>query len=137
MHNHPTPTLLGGERYLERAAKTSLRFNQNTGVMDGTVFREVLTALQHEGTVNATIAAWATALDARMHNRQKSWARQRFPCVTFLSAGRTFFPPSTLPHPSLFFFLLCVCVCVWGGVGGYVCVWMLNVVSLFRCGRVS
>jgi hypothetical protein len=65
--------------YLERAAKTSLRFNQNTGVMDGTVFREVLHALKAEGSLNATIAAWATQLDAHMHARQSRWQRQRFP----------------------------------------------------------
>lgn len=65
--------------YLERAAKTSLRFSCNTGVMDGTVFREVLEALKQEGTLNATFAEWAEQLDAHMRGRQQHWARQRFP----------------------------------------------------------
>ena len=65
--------------YLERAAKTALRFSCNTGVMDGTVFREVLRALKVEGVANATIEGWAAALDVRMQGRQKRWASQRFP----------------------------------------------------------
>jgi hypothetical protein len=65
--------------YLERAAKTALRFSCGTGVMDGTVFREVLDALKAEGTANATIAGWAAELDTHMRGRQVHWARQRFP----------------------------------------------------------
>ena len=65
--------------YLERAAKTSLRFSCGTGVMDGTVFREVLKALEAEGTLNATFAEWAKQLDSHMRGRQQHWARQRFP----------------------------------------------------------
>ena len=40
-------------RYLERAAKTSLRFSCGTGVMDGTVFREILHALKAEGELHS------------------------------------------------------------------------------------
>lgn len=69
--------------YLERAAKTALRFWGPTGVMDGTVFREVLDALKAEGTLNTTMAMWATELDARMRARQENWARHRFPCKYF------------------------------------------------------
>ena len=72
-------TLQPWQWYLERAAKTSLRFDQSTGVMDGTVFREVLRALHAEGVLNATFAGWATQLEARMKARQQRWARTRFP----------------------------------------------------------
>ena len=50
LHLHPSPSTL---RYLERAAKTSLRFSCGTGVMDGTVFREILHALKAEGELHS------------------------------------------------------------------------------------
>lgn len=78
-HYDKLRTLQPWQWYLERAAKTSLRFSCGTGVMDGTVFREVLRALNAEGRLNATLAGWAAQLDARMRGRQERWARQRFP----------------------------------------------------------
>jgi hypothetical protein len=78
-HYDKMSTRMPWQWYLERAAKTSLRFSCGTGVMDGTVFREVLKALQAEGTLNATFAAWAEQLDSHMHGRQQHWAKQRFP----------------------------------------------------------
>lgn len=78
-HYDKITTYQAWQWYLERAAKTSLRFSCGTGVMDGTVFREVLTALKAEGRLNATIAGWATELDSHMHGRQQHWAKQNFP----------------------------------------------------------
>ena len=76
--------------YLERAAKTSLRFSCETGVMDGTVFHEVLKALEAEGTLNATFAAWAKQLDSHMRARQQHWATHRFPCHSTETNGLFF-----------------------------------------------
>ena len=58
------PTHQPWHYYLERMALTSLRGAKGgTGYMDGTVYREVLRALIHEGKTNATIAAWASTLN--------------------------------------------------------------------------
>ena len=66
--------------YLERMAKTSIRGAVGgTGYMDGTVYREVLDALKHEGKTNATIAAWAVALDKKLHSRQIHWTQEPYP----------------------------------------------------------
>jgi hypothetical protein len=68
--------------------------------MDGTVFREVLKALQAEGTLNATFAAWAEQLDSHMHGRQQHWAKQRFPYgseFAFDTTGQE----EVRPHPKV------------------------------------
>ena len=51
----------------------------NVGLMDGTVFREVMNALIEEGTTNATIAAWGTALQRNMRTRAQDWSTAVFP----------------------------------------------------------
>jgi hypothetical protein len=73
---HPQPK----RRYLERAFKTSMKIGSpNVGLMDGTVFREVLLALHEEGESNSTVAGWATQLEAAMRSRAVGWAAQTFP----------------------------------------------------------
>jgi hypothetical protein len=47
--------------------------------MDGTIFREILIALQTEGVLNATIASWATTLNNNMQSRAVSWSQLVFP----------------------------------------------------------
>ena len=49
------------------------------GFMDGTVFREILDALQAEGALNATIQAWADALDKTMMARAVQWSTEPYP----------------------------------------------------------
>ena len=46
---------------------------------DGTVFREILDALQAEGSENATIAGWAQTLNANMEARAVAWSTETFP----------------------------------------------------------
>lgn len=76
--------------YLERVAKTMLRgAHGSTGYMDGTVYRECLQALIHEGETNATIMAWATTLNTTLHKRQLAWTHEAYPCE---SHSRNCFP---------------------------------------------
>ncbi|KAK3287799.1 hypothetical protein CYMTET_4709 [Cymbomonas tetramitiformis] len=67
--------------YLERAAKTALQIGtQSTGLMDGTVVREVLEALKREGEAgNATFADFATRISNNMQVRQQNWAKNPYP----------------------------------------------------------
>ncbi len=67
--------------YLERAVRTTLQFGcwddrsqsfsciPSVGVMDGTVFRELLLDLTAEGTQNSTWAQWAQAIGEMMLKR--------------------------------------------------------------------
>jgi hypothetical protein len=66
--------------YLERAFKTAMKIGSpNVGLMDGTVFRELLLALHEEAAANATMASWATQLEQAMRKRAEGWAAQTFP----------------------------------------------------------
>jgi len=51
----------------------------DVGLMDGTVFREVLLALTTEGASNTTIAGWANDVNRNMKARADNWNRQTFP----------------------------------------------------------
>ena len=67
--------------YLERALNTTLKFGApGVGVMDGTVFRQVLRAARAEGAAgNATLAVMADKVEANMRSRQKHWAAIPYP----------------------------------------------------------
>jgi hypothetical protein len=66
--------------YLERAFKTAMKIGSpNVGLMDGTVFRELLLALHEEAEANTTMAQWATQLEQAMRTRAEGWAAQTFP----------------------------------------------------------
>ena len=66
--------------YLYGAYMTSLQVGQaGVGFMDGTIFREILVALQAEGALNATIQAWADALDKNMAARALQWSTEPYP----------------------------------------------------------
>ena len=43
------------------------------------MFREILDALQAEGSENATIAEWALTLDTNMKARAIAWSTEVFP----------------------------------------------------------
>lgn len=43
------------------------------------MFREILDALQAEGSENATIAVWAQTLNANMQARAVAWSTETFP----------------------------------------------------------
>jgi hypothetical protein len=73
-------TRLDWGSYLYGAYMTALGVGQaGVGFMDGTVFREILDALQTEGALNATIQTWADALDKNMKARADQWSTQVFP----------------------------------------------------------
>eukprot|EP01062_Namystynia_karyoxenos_P073105 TRINITY_DN69953_c0_g1_i1.p1 TRINITY_DN69953_c0_g1~~TRINITY_DN69953_c0_g1_i1.p1 ORF type:complete len:1162 (+),score=302.99 TRINITY_DN69953_c0_g1_i1:74-3559(+) len=79
--NHPgISTVQDWRWYLERAANTTIAMGvPGTGLMDGTVFREVLVALQREG-----LGALAAAVDATMRQRvfgsgSGGWNAAEFP----------------------------------------------------------
>lgn len=73
-------TELSWSAYLWGAYNTALQIGQaDVGFMDGTVFREILDALQAEGSENATIAEWASTLDANMRARATAWSTETFP----------------------------------------------------------
>ena len=66
--------------YLYGAYMTALQVGSaGVGFMDGTVFREILDALQAEGALNATIQAWADKLDANMQARALAWSTEPYP----------------------------------------------------------
>lgn len=66
--------------YLYGAFQTALGVGQaSVGFMDGTIFREILVALQTEGALNATIASWAATLNNNMQSRAVSWSQLVFP----------------------------------------------------------
>jgi len=47
--------------------------------MDGTVYRECLNALIHEGKTNDTINEWAMQLNKSLEQRQQGWTHQPYP----------------------------------------------------------
>ena len=75
--------------YLWRAAQSSIRATggAGTGLMDGTVFREVLNALKAEAAADPTamlgnkipVTAMRDRLDTQSQKRQANWARQQYP----------------------------------------------------------
>jgi hypothetical protein len=66
--------------YLERAYRTThVVGTPDVGLMDGTVFREVLLALKTEGETNSTIAGWANDIEKQMKVRADGWNTQTFP----------------------------------------------------------
>jgi len=74
--------------YLWRAAMSSIKGTNGagTGLMDGTVFREVLIVLKEEVAVDPTLtlngenaSALAEKLNANNMKRQQNWARQPYP----------------------------------------------------------
>eukprot|EP00911_Craspedida_sp_UC1_P000404 UC1_evm1s305 len=69
--------------YLMRAANTTLAVGSpGTGVMDGTVFREVLNALKAETSepgCDAIFNSTATQIEQNMLNRQQRWEKQAYP----------------------------------------------------------
>merc|ERR1712151_658035 len=71
--------------YLERAANTTLKFGApSVGVMDGTVFREVLRSLEEEASVfgssvNTTWARLAAQIKDNMRRRAQSFASKQYP----------------------------------------------------------
>ena len=77
--------------YLWRAVRTSIRYTGGgggPGLMDGTVFREVLEALKAEVAANSTLTLgpqmenateMLAALTSGNQRRQESWASQPYP----------------------------------------------------------
>lgn len=67
--------------YLARAANTTIRFGAPTvGVMDGTVFREVLRCVREEASVdNETWGDSASAIEANMYARAAYFASEEYP----------------------------------------------------------
>jgi len=66
--------------YLERAANTTLKFGSpGTGVMDGTIFREVLRSLQEEAAEDDRWKAAAEKIEANMLLRAEGFASQQYP----------------------------------------------------------
>jgi len=62
------------------AYKTTLKVGRGgPGLMDGTIFREVLLALQLESPGNATFADYADKLRDKMQSRATNWANQPYP----------------------------------------------------------
>jgi hypothetical protein len=73
-------TRLAWGDYLYGAYMTAMGVGAaGVGFMDGTVFREILDALQAEGAGNATIQAWADALDKNMMARAVQWSTEPYP----------------------------------------------------------
>jgi len=66
------------DAYLARAVALALNLGSpDVGFMDGTVFRELLDAVQAEAAAapgNATLAGWAAALDTNMRARATAWS---------------------------------------------------------------
>lgn len=69
--------------YLERAANTTLKFGSpSTGVMDGTVFREVLRSLKEEASLQGADSKWAgkaSAIESNMRTRAAGFAAEEYP----------------------------------------------------------
>jgi hypothetical protein len=66
--------------YLERAYKTVFALGSpGVGLMDGTVFREVMLALYNEGVDNSTYLGWANDIAGNMQNRASQWSTEVFP----------------------------------------------------------
>ena len=76
------PTLRPWSWYLGRAMNTTLKFGSpSTGVMDGTLFREVLRSLEEEAAEDpaAPWAAGAATIKERMLGRATHFAAQQYP----------------------------------------------------------
>ena len=76
------PTYQTWEWYLTRAAKTAIKFGRpQTGVMDGTVFREILRSIEEEATLDPKKwATYAATITANMNNRTvTTFAAQEYP----------------------------------------------------------
>ena len=58
---------------------------------DGTVFREILQALQTEGAGNTTIAGWAQKLNDNMAARAAQWSKEEFPYGSEFNFGDSFY----------------------------------------------
>ena len=71
------------DAYLARAVALAVTLGSpDVGFMDGTVFRELLLAVQAEAAAdpaNSTLAGWATALDANMRARAVGWSTALWP----------------------------------------------------------
>jgi hypothetical protein len=67
--------------YLRRAGLSVIGAGSpGTGLMDGTVFREVLDALKTEGAAgDAAMQTLADTLDKNMNHRQQNWEKKPFP----------------------------------------------------------
>ena len=72
--------------YLSRAANTTIKFGApTTGVMDGTVFREVLRRLKEEAAADPSsqdgrfFATAASTIESNMRTRAASFASKQYP----------------------------------------------------------
>lgn len=81
-HEHLT-TYQSWEWYLHRAANTTLKFGSpSVGVMDGTMFREVLRCVKEEASVQDGAVDWsslASQIEANMYRRAEGFAAQEYP----------------------------------------------------------
>jgi len=74
------PTRRTWQWYLERAARTTIAVGApTTGLMDGTVFREILDILKIEGASNTTMSGWESTINSNMQTRQRRFASQKYP----------------------------------------------------------
>ena len=82
-HHDRLATLRDWRWYLERAANTTIALGApSVGLMDGTIFREVLAALDEEAAAapgDAALARLAKAVDANMRSRAAAFNATRFP----------------------------------------------------------
>lgn len=71
------------DAYLARAVALAVNLGSpDVGFMDGTVFRELLLAVQAEAAAdpsNATLAGWASTLDTNMRARALAWSTALWP----------------------------------------------------------
>ncbi len=93
--------------YLWGAFNTALQVGQaSVGFMDGTVFREILFALQTEGASNSTIAGWASQLNANMLARAQAWSTVLWPYGSEFAVSQegmwSYAPHCPTPHPCSF-----------------------------------
>ena len=66
--------------YLQEAYQlTNTLGTPNVGLMDDTVFREIMNALLAEGADNTTIRGWGTRIQGNMQQRAADWNTQVFP----------------------------------------------------------
>ena len=79
-HYDKLTTRMPWQWYLERAAKTTIKLGSpGVGLMDGTVFREVLWALIAESPGNATFANYSQQVHDNMQRRQQQWEKEAHP----------------------------------------------------------
>merc|ERR1712125_213662 len=69
--------------YLMRAANTTLKFGApSVGVMDGTLFREVLRCVKEEASMSDSSVDWsllAVQIEANMYRRAQNFAAHEYP----------------------------------------------------------